>query len=177
MAFHSAASERLFRELYAPADDAMVPDIFVVSMKSPLVGLTPAQPVVCVHRGVGYSLLSPAEADYNAEQTGERPPPGRFVATGAPHNDRLAPFLAATPECARTDEAPDQIHGLTGGKPLVLVGSHWTPGGILRAFGGSILDALAPLAGECEMAQISHPNLWEDLPYDTWHPTNRWPSH
>ena len=66
--------------------------------------------------------------------------------------------------------------GLTGGKPLMLVGSHWTPGGILRAFGGGILDALTPLAGECEIAQISHPNLWEDLPYDTWHPTNRWPS-
>jgi len=114
--FISAASARLFRELYVPADDAMVPswDIFVVSMKSPFVDLTPAQHVVCVHHGVGfgnhpYSLqmyasstlycgLSPAEADYIAEQTGERPPPGRFVATGAPRNDRLAPFLAATPD-------------------------------------------------------------------------------
>ena len=45
-----------------------------------------------------YCGLSPAEADYIAEQTGERPPPGRFVATGAPRNDRLAPFLAATPD-------------------------------------------------------------------------------
>ena len=54
--FISAASARLFRELYVPADDAMVPswDIFVVSMKSPFVGLAPAQHVVCVHHGMGF---------------------------------------------------------------------------------------------------------------------------
>ena len=118
MAFNSAALERLFRELYVPADDAMVPswDIFVVSMKSPFVGLTPAQHVVCVHHGVGFgnhaysscsctpqarSIAASARQRRTilpSETGGERPPPGRFVATGAPRNDRLAPFLAATPD-------------------------------------------------------------------------------
>jgi hypothetical protein len=58
----------------------------------------------------------------------------------------------------------------------VLVSSHWTPGGILRTFGGGILDALVPLAGECEIVQISHPNLWNDPQFDIYDPKTQRPS-
>ena len=58
----------------------------------------------------------------------------------------------------------------------MLVSSHWTPDGILRTFGGGILDALAPLAGACEIVQISHANLWEDPQFDSYDPKTRWSS-
>ncbi len=192
--FTSKASQNVFRGLYAPIDKAMaLPwDIFVVSMWSQFANLSPHQHIVSVPHGSGfgngaytlemyarstlYCGLSPAEAGYIADQTGAPPPADRFIATGTPRNDRFAAFLAA-PMAARA-EKKNQLKenlGLARDKPLLLVTSHWTPDGILRTFGGGILDALAPLAGSCEIVQISHPNIWDDLQYDTWDPNTERP--
>ena len=128
-------------------------------------------------RSTLYCGFSPAEAEYIARHTGEPPPANRFIATGAPRNDRFAPFLGASPaERSEEQRRLKKKLGRAPDKPLVLVSSHWTPAGILRTFGAGILNALAPLAGECEIVQISHPNLWEDPQFDTYDPKTKRPS-
>jgi hypothetical protein len=112
--FASKESEIFFRQFHVPADDIEVPawDVFVISHAVRLVGVSPLQHVVAVPHGAGfgnvaYSLqkfarstlycgFSPAEADYIADQTGQSPPANRFIATGAPRNDRFASFLGAS---------------------------------------------------------------------------------
>ena len=193
--YTSKASEDTFRDLYVPIDEARVLpwDIFVLTHLPPFASILPVHHRVAVPHGSGfgnssYSLLtyshstlhcgrSPAEAAYIAQQTGQPTPANRFIPTGNPRNDRFASFLGA-PLAVRSEEQRrlKASLGLASDKPLVLVSSHWTPDGILRTFGGGILDALAPLAGSCEIVQISHPVLWTDPPYDTYDPKTQRPS-
>ena len=119
--FKSKESENIFRDLYVPADDVEVLawDIFVVSHSLRIIDISPHQHIVSVPHGAGfgsgsYSLekysqstlycgFSPEEAGYIADHTGEPPPANRFIATGAPRNDRFAPFLGA-PLAERTEK-------------------------------------------------------------------------
>ena len=119
--FKSKELENIFRDLYVPADDVEVLawDIFVVSHSLRIIDISPHQHIVSVPHGAGfgsgsyslekysqstlYSGFSPEEAGYIADHTGEPPPANRFIATGAPRNDRFAPFLGA-PLAERTEK-------------------------------------------------------------------------
>jgi len=120
-----------------------------------------------------YCGISPYEHFLIKQTLGSKANPSvSFIATGCPKNDMFASYITASGvERARLRHKLKQLMNIPGDQPVIFIASHWTPSGLLRKFGTSLIQALSALDHKFLIIQGSHPNLWN------WHvnsQTSRW---
>lgn len=84
-----------------------------------------------------------------------------FVPTGCPKNDMFSPYIFASQKEKEVLKRKAKLEmNISPDKTVIFIGSHWTPTGLLRKFGTSLIQALSLLGDNVRIIQGSHPNLW-----------------